>query len=194
MVQDFVQLVRELFPSIDPYTGEQAMESIKRFMDGKTSLEIAAPLQFPYLAQGDVIGPLHFSFVDPDGNWVEDEFYGLLLSNTCDCDRDDLITFCACYPLVPLLEEVRLNVTEVRKNKYSSLFYLADKDELVADFTFCNSVPRPLIMKHLESGRLTKLSSLTDFGYYFLLAKLTYHYMRPEDPETNASRPPVRAF
>lgn len=182
---DFMNWVKEMFPSISPYTHEMAMASIKDFMKKHGTVNFLMPTPLDFLAQGDVISPMFFNYIDDEGNLVELKRPGILLSNTCDADRENANILFA--PLIQLSEYVKdgFNEVSITKNLYTDLFYIPDPplSEYVIDFSIINSIKRDLIARALENGSMKKLSSFNIKGYYFMLSKITVHMMRPESQD-----------
>ena len=56
------------------------------------------------------------------------------------------------------------------------------------DFSKIQSFNKQLIMKLIDEDKLVIEYSLSQFGWYFLLTKLTMHFMRVEDQELFSSR------
>jgi len=210
MLEDFIELVRQLFPAINPYVAEKAKKILHQFKEldkfgepvivkGRQKYKnikwfLDKPLG--YLAQGDVIGDFNFKFIDCDGYEREFETSGMLLSNTCDAARDENIILA---PLIPFdtekLKAERINEYDLFNNKIFQILYYPNCDEpcddlsnYFIDLSIINTFPRELVMKKIEERKIMKKSSLSDFGYYLFLSKLTLRLMRPEDPETQKER------
>jgi hypothetical protein len=182
---DFMNWVKEIFSSINPYTHEAAMASLKDFMKKHGSVNFLMPSPLPFLAQGDVLDGVFFSYLDDDGNQSDFMAPGMLLSNTCDADREN--TNILFVPLIPMAEYIKegLNETTIRKNLYTDLFYIPDPplSDYVIDFSIISSISRDLVIRAIEKGIMNKMSSFNLKGYYFLLSKATVHVMRPESLE-----------
>ncbi|MED1202572.1 hypothetical protein [Heyndrickxia acidicola] len=188
-MKEFITFVQELFPSINPYTAEQAMKSLHQLIKGKEKLEIFTNYSFDYLVQGDIVSELPFIYVDEDGQDRELNKKGILLSNTCDSEREKFLLFAPVFHINTYLEE-GLSEANIRNNKYTKLLYLPSLifQDHVVDLNIINSFPRLLIEKLIDKKQLTKIKTFNLFGYYLLLAKLTVHLMRPEDTDVNQSR------
>ncbi len=125
-MQEFIQLLQEVFPSVDPFTAERARSALNSFLGGRSYVELANPPFEPYLCQGDVVSSLHFSIIDDEGNLVENKFSGMLLSHTCDAVRDETVVFAACYPSEDYFQNASANVDEIKRNRISTMFFLPD--------------------------------------------------------------------
>lgn len=171
--------MQELFPAINPYTAEQAKRAMLQFYStgNKCACFMYRPLK--HLAQGDIIENLPFRIYDHEGNEHSFLTKGLLLSNTCDAANDESILFA---PLLPL-NELSADKNALIKNQNFRLLYFPDSvlSDFAVDLSIINSYNKEIINNSIETGRLQKILSLNDFGYYLFLSKLTVHLMRPED-------------
>lgn len=186
MINEFISFVQELFPSISPYTKERVRDAIKQFnIEGKKpNFLLYEP--FKYLAQGDIIETLPFTRYDQEGNRQVYKTKGILISNTCDAENDDTVVFA---PLLPL-DLIKLEKANLVKNQNFRLLYLIDPkfEDYIVDLSLLNGYSKKLITDSIENGKMKKLSSLSQFGYYMFLCKLTIHLMRPEDLQVQDCR------
>ncbi|MDY7224705.1 hypothetical protein [Halalkalibacterium halodurans] len=188
-MNQFISFVQELFPSISPYTADKTREAISHYIKEKGKIETCSPYPFDYLTQGDIISDMPFVFTDEDN--LDNEFMGkgMLLTNTCDAERERQLLFAPVMHISVYLND-GLDEANIRNNKYTKLYYLPSavlKDHVV-DLNIVNTYSRVLINKLLDQGIIKRVATLNSFGYYLLLAKLTVHFMRPEDYVTNISR------
>ncbi|SFL80736.1 hypothetical protein [Salibacterium qingdaonense] len=190
-IDEFVGMVKELFPSIDPYAESKTREAVKHIQDDtREKLETCTRTNvFNFLAQGDIFSEIPFTFVDEEGNDRQFNSKALLLSNTCDAERERLLVFVPVIPIETFKKE-GFDEQNLINNKYTKLFYLPSLSfqSYVVDFNIVNCVSRQLINKLIESNKLKKDVTLNLIGYYLFLAKLTVHFMRPEDPSVNNDR------
>lgn len=182
MLTDFIELVSEIFPSIDPETATRCLSQIShRSFDDN---QLFSTRKFEYLAQGDVMAPVKFVTTDEDGGELEYTGPGMLLSNTCDAEHEEHVVFAACYPYNLFRELSTVDEASLRSNCIFNLLYLPllgiDGKGLVVDLSLIQSHSRAFISESLLQGRLTKVSSLSQLGFYLFLAKVTIHLMRPE--------------
>ncbi len=184
MLADFVRLVSDLFPSADPKTAARCLNQVSR-PDFDPSKLFSA--HFDFLAQGDIVAPVSFLTTDEDGGSVEYTGPGLLLSNSCDADHEEHVILAACYPFGLFREENVADENAVRANCIFNLLYipLLGEDGLgfVCDLSLLQSHSRAFVSRSLHQGTARKLCSLSQWGFYLLLAKLTIHLMRPETAE-----------
>lgn len=188
MKNDFIDFVTQLFPSINPYTKKQVKESIKQFETEGRMLKYTMHSPLSHLAQGDIFGEeIPFVRQDSEGNLGSFRTKAILLSNTCDSERDDLLIFAALIPLSSLSESLR---ETIKQNKIYRYLYIPDSiiSDYVIDFSLLNSFSRELFNRKLDDKVFTKTLSLNDLGYYMFLCKLTIHLMRPEDADVQSDR------
>lgn len=186
MLDEFINYVQKLFPSISPYVKNQTEQAIRQFKLSGRTLNLLNDKPYDYLTQGDILSNVPFVKIEENGGISAQRSYGMLLSNTCSADHDDDIV------IAPLLQikDLGLNRNDIVNNLHYRLFYLPDKrfEELVVDFSLMNTFNKNLLNAQIEDGKVKKESSLNQMGFYLLLSKLTVCFMRPEDEEVQASR------
>ncbi len=186
MISEFVSFVEELFPSITPYTKEQVRQAIRQFEQSGQQYKYCMHEPVSYLAQGDIVDALPFIKYDEKGNQSLLKTKGILLSNTCDAENDDVVVFA---PLLPI-DKIKLERSVVTSNLIYRFLYIPDSNLLdyVVDMSLINSFSKNLIETGIVQNKLNKVASLNQFGYYLFLCKLTVHLMRPEDREVQTVR------
>lgn len=186
MLNEFIRFSTELFPSISPYTKDEVRKAIQQFKDYGRQYQFCMPQPFDFLTQGDIISEIPFIRYKENGERETARFKGMLLSNTCDAERDPALLFA---PLLPI-DEIDADRQAVLNNTVYRLLYIPDSDllEYAIDLSLINSIPRKVILKGIEMGRIHKVASLNRLGYYLFLTKLTVHLMRPEDTGVQADR------
>ena len=186
MLDEFVNYVQKLFPSISPYVKNQTEQAIRQFKLTGRTLNLLNDKPYDYLTQGDILSNVPFIKTEKNGEISAQRAFGMLLSNTCSADHDDDIV------IAPLLQikDLGLNKNDIVNNLHYRLFYLPDKrfEELVVDFSLMNTFNKNLLNSQIEDGKVKKVSSLNQMGFYLLLSKLTVCFMRPEDEEVQANR------
>ena len=186
MLDEFINYVQKLFPSISPYVKNQTEQAIRQFKLSGRTLNLLNDKPYDYLTQGDILSNEPFGKIEENGGKSAQRRYGMLLSFTCSADDDDDIV------IAPLLQikDLGLNRNDIVNNLHYRLFYLPDKrfEELVVDFSLMNTFNKKLLNAQIEDGKVKKVSSLNQMGFYLLLSKLTVCFMRPEDEEVQASR------
>lgn len=185
----YMNWVKEMFPSISPYTHENALASIKDFLIKRGHVDFLMPTPLPFLAQGDAVSDIPFYYFTKDGDLISLKTAGIVLSTTCDCENDDRILV---SPVIPIsdYEQNGFDRGAITKNLYTGLLYIPDMAlrEFVVDLTIINSFNRKLVNDAIERGSITKTASLSLKGFYFFLSKITVHLMRPEDIGANSER------
>lgn len=186
MIPEFVELCKQVFPSIDPYTAEQAKVAMKQFENVDGNL-IRLSTEFDCL-QGDIFSEVPFAYIDNEGNVRTTMYKAQLLSNTCDAERSKNLLFAAIRPIERFQDESMIN--NIQMNNVYSCFYLPDrrmKDEFV-DFELVTSISRKAFLDYCSDGLVNRIASLTSVGYYMLITKLAVFLLRPETEEVNPYR------
>jgi hypothetical protein len=184
---EFVKLVRELFPSISPYTAASCIAAIKQHdstLNGLPLFSSSTPPEPTELNQGDFIGPLTFTRVEVGGHVKQMSASGMLLSNSCDVENDRNVIFAAAIPAANFDTNPRLS--SIRTNTVFNLFYLPDVPQLggqVVDLSLVQSVSREHLRSGLLEGSIKRYIGFSQLGYYLFLSKLTVHLLRPETEE-----------
>lgn len=188
-MNEFIALVQEMFPSISPYTAEKALSAISENFKDKRNMEFCTSRPFDFLAQGDIFSGMIFSYTDENGEDRSLPAKGILLSNTCDSERDEFILFAPMLPIETYTSQ-GMDKASIENNKYTKLLFIPSRviDNHVVDLSVVNAFSRKLILKLLDREMVTKDATLNLWGYYLYLSKLTVHLMRPEDMEANSSR------
>jgi len=186
MMQKFIEFVSELFPSISPYTKEKVKESLKQFELNGIQLKYSMHNPLPHLAQGDVFEELPFYKQDNSGGLNSFKTKAILLSNTCDAERDDVLLFAPLFKI----SDIDMDVASLKSNQIYRLLHFPDPSlsDYVVDFSIVNSFSRHLIEEKLTQSEINKILSLNDFGYYLFLSKMTIYLMRPEDLDVQKDR------
>ena len=180
MMDEFIVMVKELFPSISPYTAETARNAMRQFEQSGAAYNCFTPTPFKdFLAQGDIISNLPFTRYAPDGEQMELRTCGLMLSNTCGAENGDVVTFSPLWAL----DSLDLPRRQVELNRKYRFMYFPDSrmSNFVVDFGIITAFPKRLVQTGISNGFLEKKHSLSQFGYYLFLCKLTVWFMRPED-------------
>lgn len=110
----------------------------------------------------------------------------LVLSTSCHKDHKDKLVL---VPVMPL-DIFDGNVVELKKNKVIDYMYIPDGNMInrFVDFEIMNTFSKDLIMNGLQSGKLQRVASLNQLGYYFFVIKLTVYLLRKEDAVTQQER------
>ena len=190
MLADFVALVSEIFPSVDPGTAARCLRELSRGSFDPKSLFCVRV--FESLTQGDLVEPVRFIITDDDGQELYYSGPGILLSNSCDAEHDEHVIFAACYPLEAFVDAHVIDELTIRSNRIFNLLYLPllgpNQQGLIADLSLLQSHSRSFISSSLIKGTSRKICSLSEWGFYLLLAKLSVHLLRPEAAEVTRGR------
>lgn len=187
MLEEFIDYIQKIFPSIDPYIQEKTKNAIKIFHISEDKLCWLNSTPYEYLAQGDILDNIPFFKINRQGSIEVFKTKGILLSNTCSASRDESIVFA---PLLNLKKLGLNNINDVKKNLYYRLMYIPTTryQEFVIDFSLMNTFNREFINDRIKKNEIVKEVSLNQMGYYLLIAKLTICFMRPEDSTVQLTR------
>ncbi len=188
MIPEFIDFCKELFPSISPYTREQAKRAMQQF-EGIQGPVLAQTCNTFDLLQGDIFSEIPFFYTDDNGDLKIIRRKAQLLSNTCDATRDKTLLFAAIHPLADIQENPSM-ISNITKNQRYNTFYLPDgvlENEFV-DLELISSISRESFLKLHDEKKVDRIATLTLVGYYMLICKLTVFFMRPEDASVNTAR------
>lgn len=179
MLNNFINFTQSLFPSINPYIHNQTKKSLEQFKSSEKLANFLTDIPYSYMAQGDIFDNIPFVTVKKDGTFAGTRQKAMLLSNTCSAENDKDIILAPVFKI----NEIGLHVNNVSDNLNFHLMYIPDEKykDYVVDFSRMNSFDKDMITTYINQKNITKEASLNQFGYYFLLCKLTINFMRPED-------------
>ena len=187
MIDGFIRFYENLFPSITPYAAEGVKAAIGRFRRDNGSIAYTTKLPFKAFRQGDFFSEIPFYYMDPKGDYGFKKCNAMLLTNTCDTERNDYLTFAAAIP-VSDFEENKIRGLEDNTNFQFLFVPGASTDDFVIDFGLLSVVPRTMFNEAFSANKITRKASLTTVGYFLFITKLTAFFMRPEDSEAYKSR------
>ncbi len=185
-------LIRELFPSITEATKEQIKEAIKQF-DIKPKL-LYQFLDNDIIYQGDIIKEMQFVTLVDDKKYSKKTLKGMLISNTCDYVNKENVLVAPIYSFNYIKERYGNEsfIESLRKNLVYDKFYLPNYksiDDFVVDFSKLNSVRTKYLLESIKKNNITRLLSLSQYGFYLFLTKLTVYLMRREEPKSIRQEP-----
>jgi len=174
---------------------QNLFESIKDFPENLDSrIYSAMHLDEETIFQGDGLEGLLLINLP---NSRIDKAKAMILSNTCDIDINNIrifsssICYCPIFNLekyinkliekkIASLERITHFINSVRKQMISQIFFLPKGGKLDSDsfifFDKINSCENKIINRHdLKS---TRLFSLSNYGFYLFLFKLSIHFSR----------------
>ncbi len=176
MTEELIKLVEELFPNLGPDKVKSIKELIREQQEKKYPWLATTCLN--ELSQGDILTNIPFFRVTEEGKVLKGDFSAILLSNTCDAQRNEKLIFA---PLFDVETSNKIKDVNLAFNKlHFESVGLMDK---YIDFDFISSIERKVMMKLIESRKVEKKYSLSREGYYFFILKLTMYFLRPESKE-----------
>lgn len=189
---EFIDFVAETMPSVSPYTVEGLKECISQFkFEYKKNCTTTMENEFSFLTQGDIIDRIPFYRMNTNTGEIETSILqGLVITNTCDCDRDENILIAPIVPIDKLTKKNKDTINDIKHNKVYGYMYIPDApfENYVIDFSLINNYNRNFILKMIESGKINKIRSLNIYGFYLFICKITIYLCRPEDKGVNEKR------
>ena len=182
MLVEFINFVDSVLPSVSPDFRDGAKNAILQFERDGEQLKYMMNEPLDDLSQGDIISKVPFSYFGDDGKqrlFTADAF---VLSTSCHIDQKGRIVLC---PVLPI-SGFKGNIDDLQKNTIFDFMYIPDnimKDNYI-DFEYMGTYSRDLIFRGLSEGRIERIGSLNQLGYYFFIIKLTVYLMRKEDKDT----------
>lgn len=187
--ESFVDFVKSLFPSINPYTQEETKRSLLQFYEKGKSFECYNTACLEGICQGDIIEGVPVYRISQDGTLGTVIRTVIVLSNSCDIENDDYILVAPFFSFSEA-ELSKSQIEEMKLNKFYGKLYFPDVSEepMFTDFSFAQSFPKSCLETSLKKGTMKTRHSLNLVGYYLFLCKLTVHFMRPEDSDLQKER------
>lgn len=193
MLDEFAELLGQVFPSVEPDTARRFIQATKA---GRAlPSDLYSPIVLNGVCQADILGPLRFHTIETDGDSATADGFGLILSNSCDVEHDELVVASYGYTLSDLeaspSAELRTLCRDAQRNTINNLLYLPSIPEagnVVFDLSWLGTFSSEFVATSIASGAVQRYASLSQLGFYLFLAKLTVHFLRPE---TGVSRPPL---
>lgn len=187
MSKEFVDVLKELFPPISEATKENLKKLITNHIkDPCFIFESSIPQP---IRQGDIITNIPFQTLYEGDEYLGKRLYGMMISTTCDFEHEKVVLFAPGYTMDVFKESFGDNaerLNDLRNNAIYDKFYLPpyqETSELVIDFNGINSFGVDYIKEIISKGSSKRVASLALNGYYYLLCKLTIHFLRPEPKE-----------
>ncbi|MCT8334712.1 hypothetical protein NUH30_13590 [Leptospira sp. 85282-16] len=195
ITREFIDLFKKAFPNIE---GDQLSSldlMLQQFRKRKFHLRNFPPAFEEYiefqitknpdsiLMQGDIIDNLALFLVDESGDLVSIDGPAVVLSASCDCENDETILLASCFSFKEVKHVVK-NEKDLQNNLYYKFFCFNNSSDesksIVADFSRIATFSKKIIQSRITDGRLKKIGSLTQLGYYFFITKLYIHLLRIE--------------
>ena len=186
MLKELIDFVDSILPSVPMGTKEGAQEAIAQFEKEGEQIKYLTLNPLSELSQGDIISAVPFHYFDENGKQMMFKADALVLSTSCHIDQKNKMVLVPVFPI----ESFVGNKVELIKNKVIDYMYIPDGNmaNRYVDFEIMNTFSKDLIMSGLKSGRLKRIASLNQIGYYFFIIKLTVYLMRREDAGTLQER------
>ena len=179
MLKELIDFVDSILPSVPMGTKEGVQEAIAQFEKDGEQIKYLTANPLSELSQGDIISAVPFYYFDNDGNQKMFKTDALVLSTSCHIDQKDKLFLVPVFPLTSF----KGNFVELKKNKVIDYMYIPEGILInsYVNFEIMNTFSKELIMSGLKNGKLTRVASLNQIGYYFFIIKLTVYLMRRED-------------
>jgi hypothetical protein len=197
--REFIETVRHAFPHIENEQWLSLEQKISQFQTRRLSyrpsseelyLAVTTAPVSPVL-QGDIFDNIPIPVVDADGALKRLDGPAVLLSTSCDFERDDFVLFAKCFTYSAIKGVVK-DSERLRRNGYYQFFSFGNSSDesksLVADFTQVATLSRELVQRRLSERRIRRMYSLSLPGYFFFITKLYTHLLRVDTPEGQGYR------
>jgi len=186
MLKEFIDFVDSVLPSVSPDMREGAKDAILQFEKTGEQLKYMMINPLEQLSQGDILSKVPFMYFEEDGSKKTFVVDALVLSTSCHIDQKDRIVLA---PVLPI-ENFSGNMNDLKKNTIFDYMYIPDAimSEKFIDFEYMNTYSKDLIVKGIDLGKVKRIGSLNQLGYYFFIVKLTVYLMRKEDSDTLSER------
>lgn len=183
---------RDLFNEAFPSVSAQTRARFRSFLAGER-LDykwLYAPSLIEHLSQGDIVASFPTFFLGDGRVRVSKEPVPvLLLEHTCNMSvdsgeaRNEFYTFAPLFPFSNYAATFE-NDVDLRKNHISHKVFLgsipAIGSEFVADLTMISTISAEYLHRCLSTNQAERVGSLSDSGFFFLLAKLATHFLRAD--------------
>ena len=187
-LEEFINYCNQIFPAIDSSIKNNIKEALKQFNISKFSWFSTDSLGV--VCQGDILNKIPFTFQEENGNSYAFITKAMVISNSCDIENDKDILLA---PLIPYFDTNEFNENQKQdllNNKYNGKMCLSYSSvgNYYVDFSRIQSFNKDLIVNLINTNKIQLEHSLSQFGWYFLLTKLTIHFMRIEDHKLFSTR------
>lgn len=187
-LEEFINYSNQIFPAIDSSVRNSIKEALRQFDINKFSW--FSTVDLGGVCQGDILNKIPFTFQEEDGKSYAFPTKAMVISNSCDIENDKYILLA---PLIPYLDTDEFDENQKRdllNNKYNGKMCLSYSSvgNYYIDFSRIQSFNKNLIVNLINSNKIKLEYSLSQFGWYFLLTKMTIHFMRVEDHKLFSTR------
>lgn len=186
MLKEFIDFVDSVLPSVDPDFRDGAKKAILQFEKEGNQPNYLMPDVLEELSQGDVISKVPFSYFDADGKQKVFTADAMVISTSCHIDQKEMLVLA---PIVPL-SEFKGDKSALKKNTIFDFWYIPDGklSDAFISFGILNTYSKKLIFEGIEGGKIQRIASLNQLGYYLFIIKLSVYLMRREDADTLSNR------
>lgn len=187
-LEEFINYSYQLFPNIDSSIKQSLSDALQQF--DITKFNWFSSNDLGGINQGDILDNIPFVSQEENGKINIFQTKGMVISNSCDVDNDSEIILA---PLIPYADSKYFNDNQkkdILNNKYYAKMCLSysEIDNYYINLAGMQNFNKRFIIKLIEEKKIKLEYSLSQFGWYFLLTKLTIHFMRMEDHKLFVSR------
>lgn len=195
-LDDEIKIYLPKYLSADNYeTLIKELEDFPRNMDGRMYTSI---VEENIICQGDVLKDMPYAEIDHLENGIINKDC-IVLSNTCDIDLNNERLFKSRIMYAPLIElskykrvllahkagteqQINDHINSIKEQRISQILYLPQTRTMNESIVFLDKV---LNIDNRSIDRLTlkerRLVSLSDYGFYLLLFKISVHFCRLQE-------------
>lgn len=187
MIKFFENYCNQLFPSIDTEIKNAVRDEVSQINMTNSTWFMFQLLE--KLSQGDILDKIPFTMMEEDGSKKTFIAKGMILSNTCDLQRDPYIIIAPVFNIEDgkfseqQKEDLKDNIFTGKMGFKNSCL-----DNYFVDFSKSMSFNRNVILKGLEMNKIHREHSLSQLACYMLYIKITIYYMRIENHKWFESR------
>lgn len=187
MIRFFEDYCNQLFPSIDTEIKNAIRDEVSKINMTNSTWFMFRLLE--ELSQGDILDRIPFTIMQDDGSQKTFIAKGMVLSNTCDLQRDPYIIIAPIFNIEDgeFSEQQKI---DLKDNIFSGKMGFKNSclDNYFVDFSKSMSFNRNVILKGIEMNKIHREQSLSQLACYMLYIKITIYYMRIENHEWFKSR------
>lgn len=187
MIRFFEDYCNQLFPSIDTKIKNAIRDEVSKINMTNSTWFMYRLLE--ELSQGDILDRIPFTIMQDDGSQKTFIAKGMVLSNTCDLQRDPYIIIAPIFNIEDgeFSEQQKI---DLKDNIFSGKMGFKNSclDNYFVDFSKSTSFNRNVILKGIEMNKIHREQSLSQLACYMLYIKITIYYMRIENHEWFKSR------
>ena len=189
LLNSFIDYCGSIFPNVDTQVEGSVKKALNQFDPDKFCW--FSDYQIEGLCQGDIIDKITFAYYDDECNLFAYTTKAMIVSNSCDIENDDDILLAPLIDYKDSDELDRNQKQDILNNRYLGrmCFTNTSLDNYFVDFSRMQSFNKNFIVKLINSEKIKKECSLSQFAWYFLMVKLNIHFARMENHELFNSRP-----